>query len=255
MIYAIYNTIIIEDDEIYADNENYSIKDTLQLENNKTLISYLDSNKLDNIDLALKSEFNISMSIVSAIKTYTRMHMTNLKMELIKLGYLIFNTETDNLFIDNPLSDFLVKKELDKLKLENLFTEIILILILIFILIFLTPKIYADLYEIDNIISELIKVKGFKFNNSILSLKNKIELNNESIKLSYLNIKNLLIKDSNLQIKHEKVFRDFEKGNIKLTNQLYNLIATENKRRIIYDNNIFTNIKSFVINKNKEIIN
>jgi DNA polymerase type B, organellar and viral len=191
--YAFYNTVIINDDEIYEYNENYSIKDTLQLDSNKTLISYLDTNKLNNIDLALKYEFNISIPIASAITAYAR--MANLKMELTKLGYIIFNTDTDSLFVNKPLPNNLVGKELGQLKLENIFKEIV----------FLAPKVYAGIYEINNIIHELIKVKGFKFNKPVLSLENKIELDNKDNKLSYLSMKNLLTKNSSLNLMHKLI--------------------------------------------------
>jgi hypothetical protein len=37
-------------------------------------------------------------------------------------------------------------------------------------------------------------------------------------------------------MKHEKMFRNFEKGTINLNLQTYNLITTENKKQLIYKN-------------------
>ena len=57
----------------------------------------------------------------------------------------------------------------------------------------------------------------------------------------------LLNKNSSLNFKQTKTFRNFDSGTINLLEQTYNLVATENKRQIVYRNNIMVNTKPFTI--------
>jgi hypothetical protein len=70
------------------------------------------------------------------------------------------------------------------------------------------------------------------------------------------NFEELLYKDTfieKLQIKWRKSLSD---GHIKVLDELYTIKFTENKRRLIYDNNNkLIGTKPFIINSNKEIIN
>lgn len=43
-------------------------------------------------------------------------------------------------------------------------------------------------------------------------------------------------------------------SSIELMEQTYNLIPTENKRKLIYENNLMVNTKPYVINNEKIII-
>jgi hypothetical protein len=67
---------------------------------------------------------------------------------------------------------------------------------------------------------------------------------------------NLLSKDSILQKTQTKWNKHLSEGHIKVIDQLYTLKVTENKRRLIYnENNKLIGTVPYVINKNKEIIN
>ena len=63
-------------------------------------------------------------------------------------------------------------------------------------------------------------------------------------------LKGLLHKDSKgLSLHHNKWFRSLRDSEITIKDQLYSLIATENKRELIFDNNnIFIETKPIKIN-------
>jgi DNA polymerase type B, organellar and viral len=117
----------------------------------KNLISVL---KMDN-DLYFiectgeKSNFTGNVAVASAITAYSRIHMENLKKFCMVNNIKIFYFDTDSIFTDKPLPDFMVGKELGQLKLEYIFKEAV----------FLGPKIYAGVTTDNNYIC---KVKGFK---------------------------------------------------------------------------------------------
>ena len=74
-------------------------------------------------------------------------------------------------------------------------------------------------------------------------------------KIHYQELTSLLNNNtSSLSKAHDKWYRSFETGTIEIKNQLYTLQATENKRQLVYKNNILTETKPFIINSNKEII-
>jgi hypothetical protein len=236
-----YDNIIIEDNQLYEFIEKYSINDILQLDNNKTLISFLDQNKYEDNNFDEITNNKISVPVAAAITSYARIHMSQFKSN--NSNFKIFYTDTDSIDIDKPLDNKFIGNELGKMKLEHIFKEVV----------FLAPKVYAGTFKHNNELLELIKIKGFKINKFPLSHNNKIEIENNNINLSFKKMKELLIKNNNLEMKHEKMFRDFEKSNIHLKIQTYNLITTENKRQLIYKNNKLVNTKPFIINKDKLI--
>ena len=126
------------------------------------------------------------------------------------------------LYINKKLSKLFVSStELGKLKLENIFTEST----------FLAPKVYGGRLESGE---EIIKVKGLRHN----VIENQLNLD----KLNYL-----LNKNNSLVFNQTKTFRNFDSGTINLLEQTYNLVATENKRQIVYRNNLMVNTKPFII--------
>ena len=79
------------------------------------------------------------------------------------------------------------------------------------------PKIYALLQENG---STIIKIKGFK----------------NSMDIDFKDFKSLLHRESSgLDLTHQKWFRSLNNESIYIKDQIYHLIATENKRKIIYD--------------------
>jgi len=119
-----------------------------------------------------------------------------------------------------------VGKDLGQFKLEHVFEEAV----------FLAPKVYGGLVRNeDGTITEIVKAKGFK---GIVS---------------YELLKSLLVKDSALELSHEKWFRSFEEGNITIKDSIYTLKVTANKRNNIYVNNIFTDTEPLIITESDTV--
>ena len=132
----------------------------------------------------------------------------------------IYYSDTDSIYLDKALQDNLADpKELGKFKLEHIFKDSV----------YLGPKIYAGITS-DN--DYICKIKGFK--NSI----------------DFDLMKSLLIKDSSLNLQHIKWFRSLVNSNITLKDQIYSLQKTENKRLIIYKDNIALSTKPYSIEEN-----
>jgi len=93
---------------------------------------------------------NISIGIASAITAYARIHMSQFK---INPDYNLYYTDTDSIYIDKPLPNKYIGKELGLMKLEYKFNEAT----------FLAPKVYGGLYFDNNkIFKSITKVKGIK---------------------------------------------------------------------------------------------
>lgn len=84
---------------------------------------------------------------------------------------------------------------------------------------------------------EVIKTKGFKG------------------KLTFKDLEKLLIKGESLNILQEKWYKSIDDSNININEQSYNLIATENKRQLVYEKGLFVKTKPFIIDDNKTISN
>ena len=117
-----------------------------------------------------------------------------------------------------------------KWNLENVFVDSI----------FLAPKVYGGKLE-DG--TEIIKIKGL----SHKTIKNDVTLS--SLKL-------LLVRNKSLVFNQIKSFKKYDDGTINLLEQSYNLVTTENKRKLIYNHNnmlIYTNPFSVSTDKNDNI--
>jgi hypothetical protein len=69
------------------------------------------------------------------------------------------------------------------------------------------------------------------------------------------NFESLLYRESFLEKFQNKWRKNISDGNISVNNQLYTIKVTDNKRKLIYDeNNKLINSVPYVINDNKEII-
>lgn len=171
-----------------------------------------------------KQTHNVSVIIASAITAYARIHMSQFKNNPnINLYY----TDTDSAYTDKPLDPSLIDdKMLGKLKLEYVCKKAI----------FLAPKVYY-LETIDDKI--IYKVKGLS----------------PDIELTLNDFENLLFKDNYLSKSQVKWRKNLHEGNISIINQLYTIKVTDNKRKLIYDNNILIGSTPYIINENKEIIN
>ena len=65
----------------------------------------------------------------------------------------------------------------------------------------------------------------------------------------------LLNKNNFLELEQEKWYKSLEKANIEVLKQIYTLKVTDNKRKLIYSNNILIDTEPYIINEKKEIIN
>lgn len=165
----------------------------------------------------------VSIAISAAITAYARIHMSQFKKP--GLPYKLYYSDTDSIMIDKPLGSSFIGKELGKMKLEYVFEESI----------FLASKVYGGHIQGEN--RDICKVKGFK---------NKVSISE---------LKNLLSKDSKISLSHEKWFRNFAAGNIQIKEQPYVLRVTDNKRKLVFKNNILVKTEPYIINNNKEILN
>lgn len=205
--------------EINLKYEIISKKDFDKIENKENII---DSIEIDDHVLfglnyeAEENNSNNSIGVATAITAYARIHMSKFKINpLIRLYY----TDTDSIFTDSDLeSSFIDPKMLGKLKLEYFCEEAV----------FLGPKTYC-LKTKNGLIT---KVKGLKDPSS----------------LTLQDFKDLLVKDTKIEQNHKKWFRQISEGKITIKDQIYTLIATDNKREFIYKNNKIIGTKAITLN-------
>ena len=192
----------------------------------KTMVIYRTLQKDINTLLdGHKESHNVSIAIASAITAYARIHMTQFKNNP---DFILYYSDTDSIYIDKPLPPEMVdSKSLGKMKLENVLTKAI----------FLAPKVYY----LETVEGKVIyKVKG---------LSHKIDLTKQDFE-SLLNKKSFLEK---LQIKWRK---NLNLGNISVIEQLYTLKVTDNKRKLIYnEDNTLYSTEPYIIDENNNIIN
>jgi hypothetical protein len=198
----------------FLSKEDFEIIECLDLKNGKTLISYQST----EVDQSLERTPNVNIAIAASITAYARVHMSQF---LADPTLQIFYTDTDSIDIKGPLPKHLIGPALGQLKLEDIFDEAV----------FVAPKVYGGLGQR----GPITKVKGFK---------NPI---------TYANLKSLLLKDSKLELNQEKWFKSISDGNISVKNQVYKLMATENKRQLIYDKHILIGTKPYTVDLTKEI--
>lgn len=201
----------------FITNSKITVKDSLELDNNIELISYVK-----NIEDEENSTFgNINVSIASSITSYAR-----IKMSEIKSNYAnnIYYSDTDSIDLDIKLPDKYISNNLGDYKHEKTFKNIV----------YIAPKVYAAITE-DN--KEYVVIKGYK---------------NENV--SYNEIANIINKDDKLELKQEKWYVDLSAGRIITKEETYTLMATENKRRLVYENNKLVKTMPYII-KNDKLIN
>jgi hypothetical protein len=126
--------------------------------------------------------------------------------------FKLYYSDTDSAVVDRPLPDKLVGKELGLMKLEHTITKAV----------FLAPKVYG---LISNKAEEIIKAKGLH--------KNAIQ----NLKIS--DLEQLLVKDSSKLLSQSKTFKSLFDANISMSDTIYTLKVTSNKREAIYVDRIF----------------
>lgn len=96
--------------------------------------------------------------------------------------------------------------------------------------VFLAPKVYGGILDSDE---ELIKIKGSK------------------VKISFEDLKSLLVKDSHYEIFQDKWYRHKDEAKITIKKEVYDLRVTDAKRELIYktigNQEIFIKTKPYII--------
>jgi hypothetical protein len=113
---------------------------------------------------------NISIGLASAVTSYARIFMSEIKM---KYKDHLYYSDTDSAFLDCELDLKNLGKGLGKWKLEYNFKEVV----------FLGPKVYGGVLTNKK---EIVKIKGFK---DLIKFKD---------------LKTLLMKDFFINLNHEK---------------------------------------------------
>ena len=189
---------IVDNNELYEMIEHNNILDIMNLDDDINLITFIPTND-NNEDSLFNSmtKFNISISLSAAITAYARIHMSQFKSEYN--SYNLYYSDTDSIAIDKPLEDNMIGKELGKMKLEYIFKEAV----------YLGPKVYGG---ITNEGEEIIKAKGYK---------NKDQFKKDQ--LDFKTLESLLYLNNNeinkIEINHQKWFRNYELGEIKVEDQ------------------------------------
>ena len=187
------------------------------------LVSLLDKCKYQDVDEGKfnEYEYNVSVSVASAITSYSRIYMSQFKN---RLDYNLYYSDTDSIYIDRKLPDEYIGNNLGQFKLENIFKDCIL----------LAPKVYGGLTTDEKLI---LKIKGLT----------KVVINNEISPCGIDKLLLLLHKDKTLVLNQVKSYKDFTKGSINLLEQTYSLVATENNRSLIWKDSIFVDTKPYII--------
>jgi len=181
---------------------NFNITNIIDLKNGKELISYFKPHSDSDLNFNIK---NISVVVSAIVTASARIHMTQFKVDK---SLTIFYTDTDSIDIDRELNSKFVGNDLGQMKLEHIFDEAV----------FLAPKMYAG----KNKYYEYCRIKG---------VKNPV---------CYDSLKALLQKDSKLEVRQEKWYSDISNGRFNIKDEIYTLMVTDKKRKLIYnDNNQF----------------
>ena len=157
---------------------------------------------------------DVNVGIASAITASARLYMGNFKNS----DHILYYTDTDSIVTNKPLESKWVGNKLGQLKLEH---EVLLG-------IFIAPKVYliADINK-----NVTVKVKG---------------LSKDAIKSASLkNFSNLLEESGKLHFSQEKWNKNLIDGKISVAHIAYELKVTSNKRRNIYENNLFMDTKPY----------
>jgi len=67
---------------------------------NEPVVYYIDK-EMQNMD-------NTSIVISAAVTAYARIHISKIKLDILSKGGKIFYSDTDSIYIDRPLPDYLV---------------------------------------------------------------------------------------------------------------------------------------------------
>lgn len=211
------HTCIIDLIDLQEYYEHFRVDDVISLDNNKCLITFSPFKNPDdfyNIERLTRKQISLPISVFTT--SYGRIHITQfINRDELELYY----TDTDSLDFKGELDSKLIGDIIGQWKIEGVFKRVA----------YPAPKIYSA--EIDNNAIKLNKAKGLKD-------KNLIDIN--------LAIK-LLNKDTKVTFNQEKWFRSISNSEIEIKFQPFTLQSINNKRKPIYNNNIWVDTDPIII--------
>ena len=186
-----------------TDKVGESIQDHVELGDNKYLFVRSTTSALLEEDSYHGSDVNIA--IASTITAAARVHMSQFKNNP---NFNLYYSDTDSVVTDKAIEPKLIGEALGQVKLEHIIKKAV----------FLAPKVYG---LVDVTGKETIKIKGITD-----EITSTIHIND----LDYL-----LIHDTNKVFNQHKWYKSLLGGTITISDVLYNLKVTSNKRITIYE--------------------
>jgi len=138
--------IIIDKDDLDDFIDTSDINELFYLEN-KILLSFLDKNKINNNlqkSIASSEDIKSNIAVARAVTAYSRIVLSEIKKFCLDNNIKIFYFDTDSIFIDQPLPENLISKNIGQWKLEATIKEAV----------FIAPKVSG---YIDNNGQEVVK--------------------------------------------------------------------------------------------------
>ena len=191
------------------DKVGESIQDHVDLGDNKYLFVRSTVSNILEEDSYHGSDVNIA--IASTITSAARVHMSYFKNNPL---FNLYYSDTDSAVVDRQINPKMIGSALGQVKLEHTIKKAV----------FLAPKVYG-LVDVEG--NEVIKIKG---------------ITNEITSTVHINdLEQLLYQDANRVFNQHKWYKSLVQGNIRITDVLYNLKVTSNKRGLVYNDGIFYN--------------
>ena len=191
------------------DKVGESIQDHVDLGDNKYLFVRSTVSNILEEDSYHGSDVNIA--IASTITAAARVHMSYFKNNPL---FNLYYSDTDSAVVDRQINPKMIGGALGQVKLEHTIKKAV----------FLAPKVYG-LIDVEG--NETIKIKG---------------ITNEITSTVHINdLEQLLYQDANRVFNQHKWYKSLVQGNIRITDVLYNLKVTSNKRGLVYNDGIFNN--------------
>lgn len=196
---------IVSNEESLKLYSKFDVKDIIDFQNGKELITHINKPYTTDTTERNFDIKNISIVVSAIVTASARIHMTQFKT--IK-NLTIYYTDTDSIATDKELDPKFIGDDLGMMKLEHTFDDAV----------FLAPKMYGGKEGI----YEHIRIRGVK------------------IPIKFEELKKLLHKDCNLEIKQEKWYRDLSLSLFNVKDEIYTLMVTDSKRKLLYnEENIF----------------
>jgi hypothetical protein len=210
-----YKTVIVPSEEAEEVYLNYNVIDVDYCYNGYEAIrvEYCSTD-----EQSLYEDYqNASVAIAAAITASARIFMYDFKTIS---GNLCYYSDTDSVFVEQPLEAHIVGDNIGQFKLERIIYEAV----------FFAPKTYG---LIDHKGNEIVKIKGFAGS------------------LSYEQFKQLLNENTKLILQHEKwvINKDpLTRYSIEIKNYLYTLSLSSKNVRYIFNSGVLVGIEPIVLN-------